>query len=124
MTSPERVRRDAKLASIHTPMRGLKEGQEFRHSRPQGGVRAPQYVQFRKNVTNHGEVEAELQALDYEYQWHRKGSTVWRDSRYVPAFGLDLAEEDWPAEEPSVGTRVCGGHHPRAANAGDFMEVT
>ena len=49
-------------------MRGIEEGWEFRHSRPEDGVRAPQYVEICEDVSHHREIEAELQALGYGYQ--------------------------------------------------------
>ena len=41
MASPENVPQEPSLGIISGLMRGLEEGREFRHSRPEGGVCAP-----------------------------------------------------------------------------------
>ena len=113
MASSGNVRRVPNLAIIRGLMGGLEEGREFCHSRPEDGVCAPQYVEIRDDVSHHREIEAELQALGYEYHWQQKRWRVWRDRRCVPAFSPDLHEEDRPAEEPSAPVWANGGHHPR-----------
>ena len=60
------------LAIICSLMRGLEWNQEYRHSRTQGEA-DPEYVEIRKNVSHHREIEAELQALGYEYVGSRSG---------------------------------------------------
>ena len=112
MASSEKVRREPTLAIICGLMRGPEEGWVLRHSRPEGCVRAPQYVEIREDVTHHPDSEADLQALGYEYQWQPKQWRVGHDSGYVPAFSPDLDEEDRSAEEPSAPTRSNGGQHP------------
>ena len=87
-------------------------------------MRAPQYVEIPKDVNHHREIETEVQALGYGYQWRRKRSRVWRDSRYLPAFTPDLHGEGRPAEEPRAPTRTNGGLHPGAATLGNFRAVT
>ena len=73
-------------------------------------------MEIREDANHHREIEAELQALGYEYAWQRKRWRVWRD-------GPDLHTEDRLAEEPSAPSPGKGGHHPGAATVGDFMAV-
>ena len=118
MASPKHATSVPSLAIIRGLIGGLDWDREYRHSRPQGEA-APQYVEIR----NHREMEAELQAVGYEYAWQRKRWHVWCDSRDVADFSPDLHQEDRPSEEPSAPTPGKGGPHPRAATLGDFMEV-
>ena len=74
-------------------------------------------------MNHHREIEAELQALDYEHVWQRKRWRVRRDSRYVADFSTDLHLEDRPAQEPSAPCPDKGGPHQRAATLGDVIEV-
>ena len=68
MASPEHATRVPSLAIIRSFMRGLER--EW-HSRPRGEA-APKYVEIREDVSHHREIQAELQALGYEYAWQRK----------------------------------------------------
>ena len=123
MASPEHATRMPSLAIICSLMRGLEWEREYHHSRPQGEA-APQYVEIREDVNHHREIEAELQALGYEYAWQRKRWRVGRDSRYVADFSLDLHTEDRPAEEPTASPpQGKDGPHPGAATLGDLMAV-
>ena len=80
MVSPYQATRMPSLAIIRSLMRGLEWDREYRHSQPQGEA-APQYVEIHEDVNHHHDIEAELQALGYEYAWQRKLWRVWRDSR-------------------------------------------
>ena len=80
MASSEILRRVPSLAIIRGLITGLEEGREFRHSRPEDGVRAPQYMVIHGDLSHHCEIKAELQALGYEYQWQQKRWPVLRDS--------------------------------------------
>ena len=68
------------------------------------------------------EIEAELQALGYEYQWQWKRWHVWCDSRQLSTFSSNLHEADRPAEDPSAPQRANGSRQPGAPTLGDFME--
>ena len=122
MASPKNMRREASLAIIRSVMRVLQWDREYRHYRAQQDA-ALQYLEIRKDVKHHREIKAELQTLGYKHARQRRPSHVWRDSRYVADFSPHFHQEDRPAEEPSAPTPGKGGPHPRAATAGDFMEV-
>ena len=66
MASPERATRTPSLAIIRSLMWGLEQDREYRHSRPQGEA-APLNMEIREDLNHHHEIEAELQALGYEY---------------------------------------------------------
>ena len=73
---------------------------------------------------NHNcEIETALLALGYEHPWQQKRWSVWHDSRYPADFSPDLHQQDRPAEEPSAPAPGKGGHRPRTATLGDFIEV-
>ena len=102
-------------------MRGLEEGREFRHSRPEDGVGAPCYVEVHEDVSHHREIESELRSLGYKFQHERKRWREWRDTNYVPAFRPDLHEDDKEADNTPAPSpqRPNGGHQPGAATLGD-----
>ena len=100
------------VGTIWALVEGLEEGREFRHSRYEDGVRAPQYVEIREDVPVYCAIEAQLQAMGYEFQWQRKRWRVWRNSRQLPAFSPDLHEADRPAEEPIAPQRARPGQLP------------
>ena len=120
------------MGAIKTLVAGLEEFREFRHSRSEDGASAPQWVEIRDEVPNFRGMEAQLQAMRYEYQWQRKRWRVWRDSRQLPTFSPDLHEADKPVEELRVSPGASGsdahpgpsrGGHPGAATLGDFIAV-
>ena len=80
-------------------------------------------MEIREDVNHDHGIEAELQALCYEYAWQRKRWRVWRDSRYIANFSPDPQTEDRRAEEPSARTSGKGGQHPGADTLGDFISV-
>ena len=120
MTSPQNLRLEPRLAIICGLMRGLEEGQEYRHSQPEGGVRAPQYVEISEDVNHQCKINPELQALGYEYQWQRKPWRVWGDIRYVPACSPDLHEEDRLLDEPTTPSRPAGATTPEPPAWGTY----
>ena len=65
-------------------------------------MRAPQYVAIRQEAPNTHEIEAQLQALGYEYQLQQKRWRVWRESRQLPTVSSDLVEAERPAGEVSA----------------------
>ena len=72
MAACENMRRLPSLAIIRGLMRRLeecRECREFCHSRPGDILRAPPYLEIRDDVSHHREIDAELQALGYKYQW-------------------------------------------------------
>ena len=80
-------------------------------------------MDIREDVNHHREIEAEFQALGYEYAWQRKRWRVWRDSRYVADCSPDLHLEDRPAEGPNIPTLGKGSDDPGAVTLGDLMAV-
>ena len=62
-------------------MSGPKEGREFRHSWSEDAGCTPQYVEIREDTSTCPVIDAELQALGYDYQWQSRRWHVWRNSR-------------------------------------------
>ena len=67
MGSSKNVCREPTLVIICSLLGGLEWDREYRHYRAEGDA-GFQYVEICEDVNNHGEIEAELRVLGYEYQ--------------------------------------------------------
>ena len=106
------------LGAIKILVAGLEEGRKFCHSRFQDGVKAPQWVEIRNEVPNLRGIEAQLQAMGYEYSHGRKRYRLWRDTRQLLGVSPDLHEDDKPVQETRAMARASSsGAHPGASSS-------
>ena len=111
-----------KVRAIQALAAGLEKGCELRHSKLEDGVKAPRWVEIRKDAKHHPKIEGQLKAMGYTYSHGHKYRRVSRDLKMDSPSHLepDLRRE-YREETPASGPNDCGRSSPTTLR--DFIMV-